>query len=272
MTAYFAYWAYFSANLRSILRYRVAAVAGFVTQVFWGLLRLSLFSAFYAALGPNERPPLTGPELTAYIWLGQALFVLLPLRPDPEALELVREGGLAYELTRPVDLYSFWFSRSVALRFAPVALRFPLVALFAFLVPSKAWSLSLPPSGAACAAFVVALAISFLLAGALTALLSVLCLWIEGGNGLAQLVAIFAWLSSGLVLPLPMMPPWLRRIAEWLPFSSILDSPLRLYSGQLSASHAGLPLLRALGWALVLIALGRLILSRSLSRVEVQGG
>jgi len=272
VTHYQAYWAYFATNVRSLLRYRVAALAGFATQAFWGLLRLSIFSAFYSALGPHQRPPLSTHELTAYVWLGQALFVLLPMRPDPEALELVREGGLAYELTRPVDLYTFWFSRSLALRFAPVALRLPLVALFAFLVPIKAWALSAPPNASALVAFAAALSISFLLAGALTTLLSVLCLWIEGGNGLAQLLGTFAWVSSGLVLPLPMLPARLQKAAEWLPFAGILDAPLRLYSGHWQPAQAALPLLRSLGWALVLIAVGRLILRQSLSRVEVQGG
>ena len=272
MTAYYAYWAYFSANLRALLRYRVAAFAGFVTQAFWALLRLSIFGAFYAALGTHERAPMNPRELTAYIWLGQGLFVLLPIRPDAEAVELVREGGLAYELTRPLDLYSFWFSRSVALRLAPVALRLPAVILFGLLVPSKSWALPLPASLGAFSAFAAALLISFLLSGAFTTLLSVLCLWIEGGVGLAQLVAIFAWVSSGLVLPLPMLPTRLRQIAEWLPFAGIFDAPLRLYSGNWSASLAALPLLRGLGWALSLILVSRALLRRSFARVEVQGG
>jgi ABC-2 type transport system permease protein len=267
-----AYWAYFSANLRSLLRYRVAALAGFLTQVFWALLRLSIFTAFYSALGAHERAPLNAHELTAYVWLGQALFVLLPTRPDPEALELVREGGLAYELTRPVDLYAFWFSRSVALRFAPALLRLPLVVSFACLVPIRAWSLAPPPNAFALVGFVVALAISVFLSGALTALLSVLCLWIEGGNGLAQVVAIFAWITSGLLLPLPMLPGPLRAIAEWLPFSGILDSPLRIYSGQVSNAAAALQLARSLCWAFALVAIGRLLLRHILERVEVQGG
>ena len=272
MTAYYAYWAYFAANFRSLIRYRVAALAGFATQVFWGFLSLSIYTAFYSALGPHEPRPLSAHELTAYLWLRQGLFVLLPTRPDPEVLELVREGGLAYELTRPVDLYTFWFSRSVALRFAPALLRLPLVALFAFVVPSKAWSLALPPSLAAFSAFVLALAISFFLSGALTALLSALCLWIEGGNGLAQLVIIFVWVTSGLLVPLPMLPAGVRTAAEWLPFAGLLDLPIRLYSGHFLASQAAFPLARALCWAFVLVAVGRVVMRRTLHRVEVQGG
>lgn len=272
MTAVAPYWAYFTANFRALMRYRVAALAGFATQAFWGLLRLSLFAAFYAALPPNERPPLNGHELTAYLWLGQALFVLLPMRPDPEAVELVREGNLAYELTRPLDMYSLWFARSSAQRLAPMLLRLPLVALFAVLVPSADRALSLPPSFAAFAGFIAALAAAWLLSGALTAFMSVLCLWIDGGNGVAQLIAILAFVSSGLLLPLPMLPKSAQTIATWLPFAGLLDTPLRLYSSQIPPARAAFALARTLAWACTLIAAGRFMLRRSLARVEVQGG
>src|SRR4051812_36556868 len=98
------YLAQLEANLRALLRYRVAALAGSLTQVFWGLLRLLIFSAFYASLGPAEPPPMSARAMVDYVWLGQALFVLIPLRADAEIATLVREGGIAYELTRPVDL------------------------------------------------------------------------------------------------------------------------------------------------------------------------
>ena len=267
-----AYLPYFIGNLRSLLSYRVAALAGFVTQAFWGLLRISIFSAFYSSLARTEQPPMALSEMVAYVWIGQGLFVLLPLRPDPEALELVREGGLAYELTRPVDLYAFWLSRSVALRLAPAVLRLPLVLAFAFALPIRIWSLSLPPSLLAFACFIAALAVSLSLAAALTALMSVLCLWIQGGNGLAQLLGIFAWVTSGLVLPLPMFPPAIRHVLEWLPFAGIMDTPLRLYSGHLLPSAAAPSLLRSLIWVMLLVVVGRAVLRSSLRRVEVQGG
>jgi len=267
-----AYCAYFSANLRALLRYRGAALAGFATQAFWGLLRLAIFDAFYRGLAPGERPPLDGRELTTYIWLGQAIFVLLPQRPDPEVIELVREGNLAYELARPLDVYTLWLSRSVALRLAPMLLRLPLVALFAACVPRANHALHLPPSWAAFAAFVFALVVACLLSGVLTALMSMCCLWIEGGNGVATLIAMCAYLSSGLVLPLPMLPKAWQATAEALPFSGLLDTPLRLYSGQIQPHAAAPVLVRTLAWTALLWLLGRVMLRRSLARVEVQGG
>ena len=62
-------------------------------------------------------------EVVAYIWLGQAFFVMLPWNIDEEFAQKVRDGSVAYDLLRPVDLYAFWYSHTLAYRIAPTTLR-----------------------------------------------------------------------------------------------------------------------------------------------------
>lgn len=266
------YWAQFSASFQLLLRYRMAAAAGVTTQVFWGFLRLSILTAFYAALPAGKAPPLSVAELAAYVWLGQALWGLVPLRAEAETATLVREGGIAYELTRPVDLYWFWLSRAIAVRLAPTLLRLPVVVLVATLLPRPTWALSAPASAAAFGAFVTALLLAVLLAGAFTALLGVTCFWTEGGNGVGHFLALLGVLTSGIVLPLPILPDGVRVTLEWLPFAGLSDLPLRLYSGQLAAQQAALPLLRSAAWTGIVMAIGWCSLRVSLRRVVAHGG
>jgi ABC-2 type transport system permease protein len=266
------YWAQLSANFQLLLRYRMAAAAGAVTQVFWGFLRLAILTAFYGALPVGETPPLSTFELAAYIWLGQALWGLIPLRAEAEVAALVREGGIAYELTRPVDLYGFWLARSVAVRLAPTLLRLPVVLLVATLLPRPAWALGPPISMAAFGLFVLALVLAVLLAAAFTALLGVTCFWTEGGNGVGHLIALVSVMTSGIVLPLPMLPDGVRAILEWLPFAGVSDLPLRIYCGHVPVAAATLPLLRSAAWACVIAALGWCSLRASLRGVVAHGG
>ena len=70
------YWAIFSARCRVLLQYRAAAFAGFATQLFWGLMRVMIFTAFYHST--SEVQPMSLRETIIYIWLGQAMFVLMP--------------------------------------------------------------------------------------------------------------------------------------------------------------------------------------------------
>ena len=106
-----AYRALVSVRFRMLLQYRTAAFAGFVTQLFWGAIRLMILAAFYAAA---TRPqPISLPELIPYVWLGQALLGLLPWNVDQEIAASVRTGGVAYEMLRPIDLYLNWFARTL---------------------------------------------------------------------------------------------------------------------------------------------------------------
>ena len=125
-------------------------------------------------------------QLASYVWLGQGIWALMPLRADSEVAALVREGGIAYELTRPVDLCSFWFSRALALRLGPTLLRFPVVILVGVLLPRPEWCLRAPPSLSALLLFLTAISIALLLAAAFTTLLGVTFFWTEGGKGLCN--------------------------------------------------------------------------------------
>jgi ABC-2 type transport system permease protein len=97
-------------------------------------------------------------------------------------------------------------------------------------------------------------------------------LWTLSGEGLGRLLPPAVTLLSGMIIPLPFFPDWARPFLEFLPFRGLVDTPFRLYTGDLPAS-AGLPLvLHQALWTLALVFLGRLLVRRGLRRAEIQGG
>ena len=104
-----AYLAILSVRCRMLLQYRAAALAGVVTQVFWGFIKVMVFVAFFASA--TSEPPMTLEQVLVYIWLGQALLVLLPWNVDPEIAAQIRGGGVAAEFfvdqTRPLNELRF---------------------------------------------------------------------------------------------------------------------------------------------------------------------
>ena len=94
-----AYGAILSAQFRTLLQYRAAAVAGIVTQIFFGLVIVMVYEAFYAST--TEVMPISLREVIIYTWLG-----MIPWNVDPDIRAQIRNGGVAYEMLRPVDLYS----------------------------------------------------------------------------------------------------------------------------------------------------------------------
>ncbi|MFA6108831.1 MAG: ABC-2 family transporter protein [Candidatus Latescibacterota bacterium] len=260
------YLAVLGARFRMLLQYRAAALAGMATQLFWGLIRAMIFTAFYrAATGPQ---PMELAQTIDYVWLGQAAFAMLPWAIDGEIRQMIRSGAVAYELVRPVDLYTLWYFRALASRGAPTLLRATPVLAVALLC----LGLRPPASAAAGAAWALAMVGALLLSGAVSNLLHVSLMWTITGEGIAQLVQVAVFLLSGLIVPLPLYPDWAQTAIAWLPFRGLADLPFRLWAGHLPPTALWSVLAQQLGWTLGLALFGRWLLGRGLRRLTVQGG
>lgn len=261
------YTAVLRARFLCLIQYRAAAAAGLATQVFWGLIRVMIFEAFYREAAPSSHPMALHSVVT-YVWLGQAMLAMLPWNVDPDVRAMVRSGAVAYEMVRPLDLYGLWFARAVAMRTAPTLLRaVPLVGLALLFLGMR-----MPPTAGHAAAWAVAMAGALLLSCAITVLLGITLLWTISGEGIVRIAPAAIMLGSGLVVPLPFFPPLVRRVAEWLPFRGIADAPYRLYTGDLPTGALPGVLLHQAAWTVALVLVGRWVLARGVRRLVVQGG
>ncbi len=260
------YLAMLRARFRTLLQYRAAALAGFGTQLFWGLIRVMIFEAFYRSSTAPQ--PMSLENTVTYLWLTQAMFHLLPYRLDGDVMQMVRDGTVVYELARPVDLYWSWLSRTMAMRTAPTLLRAaPLVAIA---VPFL--GMRLPPSWASFAAFVVSMAAAVLVTSTVSTLAGITLLWTISGQGVGTMLPVMVMFLSGSYVPLPLFPAWAQRILALLPFRGIIDVPFRLWSGDIPPAQAPLLILQQVLWSVALALAGRWLLARGTRRLVVQGG
>lgn len=268
------YLAVLSARYRMMLQYRAAALAGFGTRLFWGAIRLMILAAFYEA--STRAQPMSLSDIVAYVWLGQALFAMLPWSVDAELVQKVRDGSVAYELLRPLDLYTFWFARTLAFRTAPTTLRcIPLVMVAMLLLPAvglEDWAMPLPPSLLAGSLFCLSMAIAVLVTTAITMLVHISLLWTISAQGVDRVMPAVVMLLSGMTVPLPLLPDWMQPLLVAQPFRGLVDVPFRIYSGNIPPDMASLELVQQGVWLLLLIWLGRRLLARGTHTLVVQGG
>jgi ABC-2 type transport system permease protein len=261
-----AYIAIFSARIRTLLQYRTAALAGTVTQLFWGLIRMMLFAALYSSSSTVQ--PMTESEVINYVWLGQAMFAVSLVSIDNDLRIMMRNGTVAYELLRPVDLYSFWYCRAMANRVGLVLLRsVPILSITLFLL----W-LKPPASLAAAAAWALATLGALLMTSAISTLGSIIMLLTIAGEGINQILNAFILIFSGMIVPLPFFPDWFQSILNLLPFRDIIDVPLQLYVGHIPPQEVLVLVFHQLAWILAFIVLGRLLLASGIRRLVIQGG
>ena len=268
------YRAIVSARFRMLLQYRAAAVAGLWTQLFFGLVFLGVYEGFYRST--DQTPPMSFAHVVSYVWLGQALWAMLPWNADGEVRAMVRSGAVAYELCRPVDLYGLWYARAMAWRTAPTMLRaLPMCLVAAFglpLIGLEEWRLAAPASLASAAAFSAAIVCTLLLGCALTTLINISLLWTLNGEGFALLMAAAVTFFSGMIIPLPLFPDWAQPVVQALPFAGLVDLPFRVYTGHIPPRDVVSVLRHQLLWIAALVLFGRWLLSRGMRRIVVQGG
>jgi ABC-2 type transport system permease protein len=225
-----------------------------------------IFTGFYAS--SKAQQPISHADAITYIWLGQAFLAMFPWNVDADFRLMIRSGNVAHELLRPLDLYGFWFSRVLAFRTAPVLLR----AVPMFIVAGLFFGMHLPPTITSLGLWVVSMIGMLALSCAITTLLTLSLLWTISGDGVIRVAPAIVTLFSGMLTPIPLMPKWAQPIVYALPFRGVCDTPFRIYTGNMGPAEALPGIAQQFVWALVLVAVGRLILARGVRRLVVQGG
>jgi ABC-2 type transport system permease protein len=252
------------------LQYRVAALAGVATQFFWGFLLIMIYEAFYS--NSMQTPPISLQQLISYIWLQQAFlaFIMLWFR-DWEIFNMITTGNIAYELCRPCSIYGFWYAKLLAQRLSSALLRCLPILLVGFLLPG-AYRIALPPDAAAFGLFAVTLLLGLLVLVAISMLIYISVFITMSPTGSLLMFGVIGEFLAGQIIPVPLMPQWLQRIAYVLPFRLASDLPFRVYSGNIPWNEALVGICVQLLWLSVLILLGSYAMNKALRRVVIQGG
>lgn len=252
------------------MQYRAAALAGMATQFFWGFITIMVFEAFYEHTAAVQ--PISLKEVITYIWLQQAFLVFVTIWfRDNELFDLITSGNIAYELCRPCELYGFWYAKLLAQRLSSALLRCFPILIVAFFLP-KPYDMTLPPSLTAFILFLCSLILGLLLLVAASMFMYISVFITMSPTGSLLVFSVLGEFFAGLIIPIPLMPQWLQKIAYLLPFRWSADFPFRVYSGHIPQNEAIIGILIQLVYIVCLVWLGRMALNSVLKKVVVQGG
>jgi len=264
------YISFFKIRFIAGLQYRAAAWAGIVTQFAWGGMTLLMFWAFYQ--NSENRFPMTFPELSSYIWMQQAfLAMFMAWFFDNEIFEGIMSGNIAYELCRPIDIYTMWFIKNMAIRLSRVVLRCMPILTVSALLPYP-FNLTLPPDPIYGILFIVSIFLGFLVLIAFSMLIYISAFYTLSPMGIRILATSVIEFFAGAVIPLPFFPEALQPIMYALPFASMQNTPFLIYTGHIIGFEAVRSMFLQVTWFVILLTAGRLLMRRSLKKVVVQGG
>ena len=248
------------------LAYRTANLAGLVTNAFFGYIRATILLAAFAGRGA-----IAGYEtedVVTFTWVTQALIMVVNLWGGLGLSETIRSGAVVSDLTKPFSYTGYWLARDygraayfLVFRCAPVLLVGQL--LFGLRWPQRpeTWPLVLASLALACG---VCFAWNFMLE-----LTGFWTLQTKGIRQLAQGVLLF---MSGFIVPIPLFPDWLQRIAVALPFASISQVPCDVFLERISGADALAALGVQLSWCVLMLAAAQWLVVVATRRVVSQGG
>ena len=234
-------------------QYRGAVLGGLICQVFFGLVLVAIYRAMYA--GKPQVMPLS--HVTTYVWLQQAFFRMV-VASDPELMDKIRTGAIAYDLCRPLHLYGYYYTRILAQKLTGSVLRAMPMLVIAALLP-EGWGMCLPASFPA-------------LLTAFLALILGLTMRTLDPRGMQGLLNLLMMTLSGNILPLTLFPDSWQRTITLLPYAQLLDSPIRLYTGEYPLGKAPEVLLIQLCWTGILVLAGGLFWKKNQRKLIIQGG
>jgi ABC-2 type transport system permease protein len=261
-----AYLALARAGFRRWSSYRAATVAGVLTNTAFGFLRVAILFAALRAGGPIGG--YTPDQAATYTWLTQALIMTIAMWNWVDLATRIQTGDIVTDLQRPIDLQGAYLSEDLGRAGYQLLAR----GLPPFLIGALFYTLVFPGSLEQWLAFAVSLTLAVIVSFGMRFIVNLLAFWVLDWRGLLALSSAFTTVASGFAIPIAFFPAWAAKLLILLPWASMIQIPIDVFMGRRAGASLGSGLALQLGWAIVLLAAGRLLLANAARRVVVQGG
>lgn len=248
--------------------YVAGALAGLFTNLVFGVLRVAVLRAVYESSGSTHIGGLTVNQAISYVWLTQSMLMVVQIYGSAEIAQRVRSGAIAVDLLRPIRAQHAY----LAADFGRAAYYVTTRAIPLAVVGIVTSGLVAPRRPDVAALFVASVASAVAVSFLYRFLTNLTAFWIVDYRGVALVSVILANLLSGFIIPVTFFPGWLERVASVTPFPSMVQLPIDIFIGRVSAVESLGALAVQWAWIVGLYVAGRVAFARGRYRLVVQGG
>ncbi|HET9059048.1 MAG TPA: ABC-2 family transporter protein [Acidimicrobiales bacterium] len=253
------------AARRSVLNFALSFWLGIAMSVFLLLTTLYLWRTILAHA--HNMGGWTWTTMRSYIAVTFVASTLVSMSAEWQMAGRILDGSVAIDLTRPVDYQLARLAESLGLGVAELAtgVAISVLTVMAFgglrLPPAYLWP-----------AFLVSMAAVLPLKWTATYVVTLLCFWTHNYLGLSWARQAITALLSGAMIPLSLLPVWLKDPAQVLPFQGMASTPGLIFAGRLHGGSLVEGLVVQWAWVIGGLLLTRLAWSRASRRLTVHGG
>lgn len=268
MTSYFAY---FKIKFLNEIQYKVASMAGVLTQLAWGAMYIMLYTVF---LNQSSNNSMTISQMSTYIWLQQGLYMLYNIWSiDNGILAQIQDGSISMELIKPLSIYKIWHAKTLGRKLAITILRFVPIVIICNILPLGIYGFGMPVNFKAFIYFLISLLLATALVMAYVMIIYVSIIFSKSPKGIKTAFQLFAEFFSGLVIPLAFMPDFILNILKFTPFYYMQNLPFNIYIGYVTNEKEIIfSIIMQIVWIIILTLIGKITLERKIKKIEIQGG
>jgi ABC-2 type transport system permease protein len=232
------------------------------------LVRLYLMKAVWTALYAQNAAPAGVPLHAIITYSTIALLMSLVLEIDGTRMirDRVREGTIATDLMKPINLPFYFFSDGFGQTLLHALLILPSLGLALFIV-----HIDVPPAPVVLA-FAVSFALGYVVNFLLNFLMNAVAFWTLETFAIQMTVRWVSDLLGGQIVPLIFFPDVLQRVVLALPFAAVYSTPLLIYTGTIAPASYPAAFAAQLAWGCGFAVLSMFVWRGALKRVVVQGG
>lgn len=265
---------YFPFSLNEIKR-NLAYKASFYLFVFCSMfasfINYYLWMAIYGSADGAVLGGLTQKEMVIYVFMSYITTSLVMINISEIVSEDVVKGTVAMNLIKPIDYRMSLIARDVGEVMYRIAVPsiFVWIGLEVYRVQALHMSMV---SLSELLFYLISVVFSFLIYVLFEFCFGMIAFFTTYIFGMAMAKAALLSFLTGQLIPLSFFPDVVQKIFEFLPFSSMVYTPVMIYLGKYTSQQLVFVLGRQLIWVVLLYLLGSIIWKRVTKRLVVLGG
>ena len=262
----------FAANeLKRQLAYKGAFYLFILVHLFGSFISYYLWMAIYGSSEKAVIGGLTQNEMVVYVFMVYVTASIVTASISTIVSDDVVKGTVAMNLIKPID----YRLSLIAMASGNMIYRFlvPSVFIWIGLEIYKIKVLGLAPvTVAGILLYLLSCVMSFLIYVLFDFCFGMLAFFTTYIFGMRMAKEALLSFLTGQLIPISFFPAAMQRVFEFLPFSSMVYTPVMIYLGKYTGETLAFMMLRQAAWVVLLYVLGSLIWRQVTKRLIVLGG
>ena len=259
------YAALFAMIPKLFMAYQIWFWVGLVLNIISMAILVYFWRAIYA-----DTSTISGLGLGQTITYILIAFIFMPLTSNDLVWEFgsnLREGMMIHHLLRPINFQGMNYAQTLGGLVTRLTLQIPMVIVAVLL-----FGLRFPTDLSTWLVFIVSAVLGFTVMFFFNWFLACLTFYTTEIWGLGVLIEGMTFFLSGALVPLVMMPEWLRTVVLSVPFAQALAVPVGLLTGITPLTDAPRVWFVQILWIIGMWVASTLFFRVAVRKITVQGG